>query len=97
MQLMPIAAGEWARQEKRPTFVPEDLFSPRVNIEAGAWYLKKALDHYATKDAPVTFALAEYNAGKSRVDRWVDDTNRGRARGRDLVGDVLDEELWREF
>jgi soluble lytic murein transglycosylase len=87
MQLMPIAAGEWARQEKRPTFVPEDLFSPRVNIEAGAWYLKKALDHYATKDDPVTFALAEYNAGKSRVDRWVDDTNRGASA---TAGDLRD-------
>ena len=77
MQVMAPAAGDWARESKRPTFVPEDLFSPQVNIEAGVWYLKKGLDRYAAKDDPVTFALAEYNAGKSRVDRWVGDTNQG--------------------
>jgi len=77
MQVMDAAATDWARQNKRPTFVPTDLFSPLVNIEAGTWYLKKGLQHYATKDDPVTFALAEYNAGKSRVNKWVDDTNQG--------------------
>jgi soluble lytic murein transglycosylase len=77
MQVMPGAAGDWARQNKRPTFVATDLFSPQVNIEAGTWYLKKALQHYASKDDPATFALAEYNAGKSRVDKWVGDTNDG--------------------
>jgi len=77
MQVMDAAAADWARQNKRPTFVPTDLFSPQVNIEAGTWYLKKALQRYAGKDDPVTFALAEYNAGKSRVDKWVGDTNQG--------------------
>jgi soluble lytic murein transglycosylase len=77
MQVMEPAANDWARKNNRPTFVPTDLFSPRVNIEAGTWYLKNALQHYTGKDDPVTFALAEYNAGKSRVDKWVGDTNQG--------------------
>jgi len=77
MQVTAAAASDWARQTKRPSFVPTDLFAPQVNIEAGAWYLKKALQHYAGKDDPATFALAEYNAGKSRVDKWVGDTNQG--------------------
>lgn len=77
MQVTEAAASDWARQNKRPAFVPTDLFSPQVNIEAGAWYLKKALQRYAGKDDPATFALAEYNAGKSRVDKWVGDTNQG--------------------
>src|SRR5271166_3641918 len=77
MQVMDAAASDWARQTKHPTFVPTDLFSPQVNIEAGTWYLKKALQRYASKDDPKTFALAEYNAGKSRVDKWVGDTNQG--------------------
>jgi soluble lytic murein transglycosylase len=85
MQIMPPAAADWARQNKRPTFVPADLFSPQVNIEAGAWYLKKGLQQYASKDDPVIFALAEYNAGRSRVNRWVGDTNQGSgATGDDL-------------
>ena len=77
MQVTEAAASDWARQNKRPTFVPTDLFSPQVNIEAGTWYLSKALQRYASKDDPTTFALAEYNAGKSRVDKWVDATNQG--------------------
>ena len=87
MQVMAPAAGDWARENKRPTFVPDDLFSPQVNIEAGAWYLKKGLLRYAAKDDPVTFALAEYNAGKSRVDKWVDDTNQGSSA---TAGDLRD-------
>jgi soluble lytic murein transglycosylase len=77
MQVTEAAASDWARQNKHPAFVPTDLFDPETNIEAGTWYLKKALDHYAGKDDPVTFALAEYNAGKSRVNKWVGDTNQG--------------------
>jgi soluble lytic murein transglycosylase len=87
MQVMDAAASDWARQNKRPTFVPTDLFSPEVNIEAGTWYLKKGLDHYATKDDPTTFALAEYNAGKSRVNKWVGDTNQGSSA---TAGDLRD-------
>ena len=77
MQVMDAAAADWARQTKHPTFVPTDLFSPQVNIEAGTWYLKKSLVRYASKDDPATFALAEYNAGKTRVDKWMGDTNQG--------------------
>jgi len=87
MQITEAAASDWARQNKRPTFVPTDLFSPRVNIEAGSWYLKKALQRYAAKDDPATFALAEYNAGKSRVDKWVGDTNQGSSA---TAGDLRD-------
>jgi len=87
MQVMEGAAGDWARQTKHPTFVPTDLFSPQVNIEAGAWYLKKGLQHYASKDDPATFALAEYNAGKSRVDKWVGQTNQGSSA---TAGDLRD-------
>jgi len=87
MQVTEPAASDWARQNKRPTFVPTDLFAPQVNIEAGTWYLKKALQRYSSKDDPTTFALAEYNAGKSRVDRWVGDTNQGTSA---TAGDLRD-------
>ena len=87
MQVTEAAASDWARENKRPTFVPTDLFSPQVNIEAGAWYLKKGLQHYAGKDDPATFALAEYNAGKSRVNKWVGDTNDGSSA---TAGDLRD-------
>jgi len=79
MQVTTAAAMDWARQTRQAGFEPRDLFLPRTNILAGTWYLRKALDHYTGKDDPYTFALAEYNAGKSRVDRWVGDTNQGNA------------------
>ncbi len=47
------------------------LFDPKVNIEVGTWYLRRALDHWSEKDDPVPFALAEYNAGRGRVHRWM--------------------------
>jgi soluble lytic murein transglycosylase len=87
MQVTEPAANDWARQNKRQTFIPTDLFSPQTNIEIGTWYLKKALLRYAAKDDPATFALAEYNAGKSRVDKWVDNTNQGTSA---TAGDLRD-------
>lgn len=81
MQITEGAAADWAKAEKIETFVPTDLFDPKVNIEAGTWYLKRALDHWSAKDNPVPFALAEYNAGRTRVRRWVVDSGQGETAG----------------
>lgn len=70
MQITEPAASDWVKAEKIETFVPTDLFDPKVNIEAGTWYLKQALQHWGDRDDPVPFALAEFNAGRSRVNRW---------------------------
>jgi soluble lytic murein transglycosylase len=79
MQVGEAAARDWALAEKMETFVPTDLFDAKTNIEVGTWYLKKALDRWSSKAEPVPFALAEYNAGRTRVDRWVAATNRAEA------------------
>ncbi|MEI8233707.1 MAG: transglycosylase SLT domain-containing protein [Verrucomicrobiota bacterium] len=71
MQVSQAAAGDWVRAHKAETFQPADLFSPRMNLEIGAWYLKQKLNRWAAKDDPVPFALAEYNAGGTRVDHWI--------------------------
>jgi soluble lytic murein transglycosylase len=78
MQVTEAAAQDWVRAEKVELFVPTDLFDPRVNITVGTWYLSKALDRYKGRENPVPFALAEYNAGKSRVDRWVTESRMGK-------------------
>lgn len=70
MQVTEIAAADWVGAQKIETFVPTDLFDPMVNLEVGTWYLARALRRHADKDDPVPFALAEYNAGASRVNRW---------------------------
>jgi len=77
MQVSEAAASDWARAHKVETFQPADLFSPRMNLEIGSWYLKKALTRWAAKDDPVPFALAEYNAGRTSVDRWIAQTHQG--------------------
>lgn len=75
MQITDAAAREWAHSEKVVNFVPSDLFKPQVNIEAGTWLLARALHRYENRDNPLPFALAEYNAGRSRVTKWSSDRN----------------------
>lgn len=71
MQVGEAAASDWARAQKIEAFIPTDLFEPRTNLEVGTWYLKRSLQKWKDKPEPVPFALAEYNAGASRVDRWL--------------------------
>ena len=79
MQVSEAAAQDWVRSHKAETFRPTDLFSPRTNLEVGSWYLKQKLLRWSAKDDPVPFALAEYNAGGRRVDRWIAETKLGEA------------------
>ena len=70
MQVSGRAAAEWARENKIDNFKAEDLFDPQTNLRAGAWYLHRAVQHWEHQPNPLPFALAEYNAGASRVQRW---------------------------
>lgn len=76
MQVTEIASKDWVKQEKIESFQPSDLFDPKTNIDAGTWYLARSLRRYETKDDPRPFALAEYNAGASRVVRWTASTDK---------------------
>jgi soluble lytic murein transglycosylase len=71
MQVSAKAANEWARENKVENFKLDDLFDPKTNLEAGSWYLRRAIDHWQNEAEPLPFALAEYNAGASRAQRWV--------------------------
>ncbi len=73
MQIGEAAARDWATAHKIEVFVYADLFDARTNIDAGAWYLSRALERWKDRDYPVSFALAEYNAGRSRVEKWAAD------------------------
>jgi soluble lytic murein transglycosylase len=70
MQVSERAAQEWARETHVENFQVDDLFNARTNLEAGTWYLRRAMDHWEHQSRPVAFALAEYNAGASRAQRW---------------------------
>ena len=71
MQVGEAAARDWAKAEKIDSFQPTDLFDPKINLEVGSWYFRKALDRWKQKRDPVPFALATYNAGAGRVERWI--------------------------
>jgi soluble lytic murein transglycosylase len=70
MQVSEKAANEWARESRIDNFRVEELFDPKTNLEAGTWYLQRAFKHWDQQSDPTPFALAEYNAGASRAQRW---------------------------
>jgi soluble lytic murein transglycosylase len=70
IQVSEKAANEWARENKIPDFHADQLFDPKTNLEAGTWYLHRAVEHWQLRSDPLPFALAEYNAGASRAQRW---------------------------
>ena len=70
MQVSEKAAKEWANENRVDNFRPEELFDPKINLEAGTWYLRRAVEHWQNQADPIPFALAEYNAGASRAQRW---------------------------
>ena len=90
MQITEGAAQDWARAEKVETFVPVDLRDPKINIEAGTWYLANALWRWSGKDDPVPFALAEYNAGRTRVIRWEKTSGLGGGFGAEGLHSIMD-------
>jgi len=77
MQVSALAATEWARQNHADDFQPEQLFDAKQNLEAGTWYLQRAFKHWQNESDPMPFALAEYNAGASRAQRWAADAGAG--------------------
>ena len=70
MQVTRAAAFEWARHENLTNVPPTALLDPVTNVLAGTWYLRRALDRWAGAEDPLACALAEYNAGHSRVHHW---------------------------
>ena len=71
MQLMDPAAQEWAEAEHCYPLPEGHLFNPATNTLAGAWYLRRMLQRYRQTDNPVPYALADYNAGRGNVLRWL--------------------------
>lgn len=73
MQVTDTVGEEWAKANKIGSFSAEKLFDPRTNIRAGTWYLAKAMGNWTKAEDPVPIALAEYNAGRKNVLRWMDE------------------------
>lgn len=74
MQLMPATARDSAHALGRPELAPGAgggmLFDPDVNQTLGSAYLRGLLARFG---GVVPYAVAAYNAGPHRVDRWLAD------------------------
>lgn len=68
MQLLLKTARQMARPQKLRVN-RRDLYNPEINIRLGTAYLRFLLDKYDNK---MHLALAAYNAGDHRVDRWLE-------------------------
>ncbi|MEO6872542.1 MAG: transglycosylase SLT domain-containing protein [Chthoniobacterales bacterium] len=88
MQVSEIAAQEWATDKKIDNFHVEELFDPKTNLEAGSWYLRRAMLHWQKQKDPTPFALAEYNAGASRAQRWAGGDGKQRISARDFQRNI---------
>ncbi len=67
MQVMPSVGQDIARSRRYPMWDPGLLFDPEVSLDLGTTHLRAALSSYSSPHR----ALAAYNAGGSRVRRWV--------------------------
>jgi soluble lytic murein transglycosylase len=67
MQILPETAEFVASKSGGTRFVQADLSNPQINISYGSWYLRYLVDRYTGNEVA---AVAAYNAGHERVDRW---------------------------
>lgn len=71
MQIMPATAKQVAREKNLVLHdVNEDLMDYRTNIPLGSYYVRSLLERY---QGNLIAALAGYNAGPHKVDRWLKD------------------------
>jgi soluble lytic murein transglycosylase len=68
MQLMPATASLAARRAKLPKVRSDDLKTPAKNIALGSYHLAWLIQRY---NGQRPLAIAAYNAGEHRVDRWI--------------------------
>lgn len=75
MQIRLAAAQDWAKEYGVPAPSKEDMFDPGLNIEIGTWYIARALKRWYENPDFLRMALAEYNAGRTRLLQWMEHYN----------------------
>jgi soluble lytic murein transglycosylase len=68
MQVMPATGAQIAKRIGIPRFRRDMLFDPDISIRLGTYHFRQVLDQFGGN---LEQALAAYNSGKSRVDRWL--------------------------
>jgi soluble lytic murein transglycosylase len=67
MQILPSTGRKLARQARMTRYNSQKLFQAETNIALGTLFLASLLQQYGRTE----LALAAYNAGATRVDRWL--------------------------
>ncbi len=91
MQLLPNTASQIAPKISMRYSSTRQLFNPQMNITMGTYYLSSLLHRY---HGNYVMALAAYNAGPHRVDRW---KNRYPTKDDDLFMENLEFEQTRVY
>ena len=68
MQLMPGTAKLVTKRARLPSSYTNELNDPKVNIQLGSYHLAWLIERF---DGQRPLAIAAYNAGEHRVDRWI--------------------------
>jgi soluble lytic murein transglycosylase len=71
MQVRSTAAQEWADAERVRQFQHQACLNPATNILVGTWYLQHVMRRYRQTDNAIAYALADYNAGRGNVIKWL--------------------------
>ena len=72
MQMLPSTAQMVARRARMRVPAASDLYDPGTNIALASYHLAWLVKRY---DGQTPLAIAAYNAGEHRVDRWIKDAN----------------------
>jgi soluble lytic murein transglycosylase len=67
MQVLPSTGRALARKDGVSPFQTAQLYQPGTNVRLGTLYFADLLSRY---DGRISYVLAAYNAGPSRVARW---------------------------
>ena len=67
MQIVPATGKRLARSLGIRKFTTGKLTDPETNVKLGTFYFKGLVNQFGGEH----FALASYNAGESRVERWI--------------------------
>ena len=73
MQLMPATAKLVAKRARLPNRFATQLNDPKVNIQLGSYHIAWLIERF---NGQLPLAIAAYNAGEHRVDRWIKDADR---------------------
>lgn len=86
-QVLPRTGSDWAKATGRIGFKTTDLLHPPTNLDAGAWYLARGLKYWEHRgEEAIVLALAEYNAGRSNVIRWLNDPKNQNKPAAEVIG-----------